>query len=132
MSLQPEGYIALYRNYQADFPRLGTLAKSTVDNALKELKTEFPELNRANLKQKKNWDLKLEKYEQALTKNHLNFKCGVLLYKKGQKQNEIFSNGMTKHFTDFLDFLGQKIELKGWSGYAGGLDTKAGSTGEYR
>jgi hypothetical protein len=34
-------------------------------------------------------------------------------------------------FDEFLDFLGDKIPLKGWKGYRGDLDLKAGSTGEF-
>jgi RAP1 GTPase activating protein 1 len=30
-----------------------------------------------------------------------------------------------------LDFLGDKIELQGWKGFAGGLDIKSGTTGTH-
>lgn len=35
-------------------------------------------------------------------------------------------------FEEFLNFIGQRIELKGHQGYTGGLDVKStGSTGKY-
>jgi hypothetical protein len=37
----------------------------------------------------------------------------------------------TPAFQEFLDFLGDKIELQGWKGFSGGLDTKSGTTGQY-
>lgn len=34
-------------------------------------------------------------------------------------------------FSQFLSFLGEKIELKGWKYFRGGLDVKSGSTGTH-
>jgi hypothetical protein len=34
-------------------------------------------------------------------------------------------------FEEFLSFLGEKIELKGWEGYSGGLDTQKNTTGTH-
>jgi hypothetical protein len=40
-----------------------------------------------------------------------------------------FSDGVavetSQDYEDFLKFLGTKIELDGWTGYSGGLDTKS-------
>lgn len=70
------------------------------------------------------------------------FKFGVVYVKNGQTdENDIFSNGMfiaalvtinltvfsehgSEEWNDFLDLLGNKIQLKGWSQYNAGLDTK--------
>lgn len=38
---------------------------------------------------------------------------------------------MSNSLVRFLDLVGTKIELNGYIGYAGGLDTKAGETGEF-
>ncbi|KAI8340862.1 hypothetical protein BC941DRAFT_347507 [Chlamydoabsidia padenii] len=65
--------------------------------------------------------------------NHYQFKCGVLYVKDGQyKEDEWFSNnhGSTS-FDSFLDCLGEKISLKGYQGWAAGLDTKSGDSGDY-
>ncbi|KAI8099312.1 uncharacterized protein BX664DRAFT_253874 [Halteromyces radiatus] len=61
------------------------------------------------------------------------FKCGVLCIKDGQsKEEDWFSNENTSNsFTEFLDCLGEKITLKGYHGWAAGLDTKSGDSGEY-
>lgn len=34
-------------------------------------------------------------------------------------------------YEEFLDFLGDKVELNGWKGFSGGLDTKTGTTGKF-
>jgi hypothetical protein len=53
-------------------------------------------------------------------------KFGVLLCKGGQEdENKMFQNSMTPALEEFLDFMGTKIELAGWTGFAGGLDTSA-------
>lgn len=38
---------------------------------------------------------------------------------------------MSNSLVRFLDLVGTKIELNGYIGYTGGLDTKAGETGEF-
>uniref|UniRef100_A0A8C5U4S0 GTPase-activating Rap/Ran-GAP domain-like protein 3 n=1 Tax=Malurus cyaneus samueli TaxID=2593467 RepID=A0A8C5U4S0_9PASS len=63
----------------------------------------------------------------------VNFKFGVLYAKDGQlTDDEMFSNETgSESFQRFLHLLGDKITLKGWSGYRGGLDTKNGTTGTH-
>ncbi|XP_054265950.1 rap1 GTPase-activating protein 1 isoform X2 [Macrosteles quadrilineatus] len=61
-----------------------------------------------------------------------NFKFGVLYQRFGQTSEEqLFSN---KHaspaFEEFLNLLGQRIQLKDHKGYRGGLDTQYGQTGD--
>ncbi|KAJ3435092.1 gtpase-activating rap/ran-gap domain-like protein [Anaeramoeba flamelloides] len=60
------------------------------------------------------------------------FKFGVLYIEEGQtKEQEYLSNTEpSKEFLEFLDLLGEEIELEGWSRYKGGLDTKRGTCGE--
>ena len=86
-------------------------------------------------------------YEEKFSQK--NFKFGFLRVKNGQtSDNEIYSNGkdwsfatnkqankthnvvseMSEEFCEFLDFLGTKIELKGWTRFAGGLNTKSSSS----
>uniref|UniRef100_A0A667IDQ0 GTPase-activating Rap/Ran-GAP domain-like protein 3 n=1 Tax=Lynx canadensis TaxID=61383 RepID=A0A667IDQ0_LYNCA len=61
----------------------------------------------------------------------VNFKFGVLFAKDGQlTDDEMFSNEIgSDAFQKFLHLLGDKITLKGWTGYRGGLDTKNDTTG---
>jgi len=57
----------------------------------------------------------------------VNFKFGVLFAKDGQlTDDEMLSNEIgSDAFQKFLNLLGDKITLKGWTGYRGGLDTKS-------
>lgn len=61
----------------------------------------------------------------------VNFKFGVLYAKEGQStDDEVFSNvTSSEEFEKFLELLGQKIELKGWKKYRGGLDVRNDMTG---
>jgi len=47
-------------------------------------------------------------------------------------ENEFFSNVETSpEFEEFLDLLGEKIELLGWPHHSGGLDTQKGRSGTH-
>lgn len=35
------------------------------------------------------------------------------------------NTGLSRNLHDFLTLLGHKVQLKGYQGYAGGLDTKS-------
>ena len=54
------------------------------------------------------------------------YKFGVLHIRKDQHtEEEWFSNsGLSHDLEELLDLLGERITLEGYSGYAGGLDTK--------
>lgn len=56
-----------------------------------------------------------------------------MLVKEGQtREEEWFSNQHdSEPFNDFLDIIGKRVELKGYTGWTGGLDTKSGDSGEY-
>ncbi|KAI8337763.1 hypothetical protein BC941DRAFT_352872 [Chlamydoabsidia padenii] len=60
------------------------------------------------------------------------YKFGVLTIKDNQTtEEEWFSNtGITRAFDRFLNMIGDRITLKGYDGYAAGLDTKTGETGD--
>jgi len=72
--------------------------------------------------------LRLEK--QQIIKN---YKFGVLYVKEGQRnENEMYSNvDGSPQFDEFLNFLGDKVVLQGFSGFRGGLDVNKNSTGKY-
>jgi hypothetical protein len=43
---------------------------------------------------------------------------------------DIFSNtGGSVDWYEFLNFIGEKVRLKGWNRFAGGLDVKTDTTG---
>ncbi|XP_060794267.1 rap1 GTPase-activating protein 1 isoform X15 [Neoarius graeffei] len=60
-----------------------------------------------------------------------NFKFGVIYQKFGQTvEEELFGNNEeSPAFVEFLEFLGQKIELHDFKGFRGGLDVTHGQTG---
>lgn len=72
----------------------------------------------------------LDAYEKSLF--CANYKFGVLYAKEGQSQNEMFGNqDGSPAFHHFLELLGDRIELMGWSNFRGGLDVKHGHTGSH-
>ncbi|KAF1799089.1 hypothetical protein FB192DRAFT_1394810 [Mucor lusitanicus] len=60
------------------------------------------------------------------------YKFGVLTVGEGQHtEEEWFSNtDMSEGFDKFLNIIGKPVRLKGYQGYAAGLDTKTGESGE--
>ncbi|XP_076022770.1 rap1 GTPase-activating protein 1 isoform X5 [Genypterus blacodes] len=60
-----------------------------------------------------------------------NFKFGVIYQKFGQtSEEELFVNSEeSPAFEEFLEFLGEKIELHNFKGFRGGLDVNHGQTG---
>ncbi|KXJ73963.1 hypothetical protein RP20_CCG014649 [Aedes albopictus] len=62
-----------------------------------------------------------------------NFKFGAVYMKAGQKMDdEMLSNEYgSADFDDFLALLGEKVRLKDWERYRGGLDVKGDMTGKY-
>ncbi|XP_029006172.1 rap1 GTPase-activating protein 1 isoform X9 [Betta splendens] len=61
-----------------------------------------------------------------------NFKFGVIYQKFGQtSEEELFGNmEESSAFVEFLEFLGEKIELHDFKGFRGGLDVTHGQTGK--
>jgi hypothetical protein len=57
------------------------------------------------------------------------YKIGVLYWKENQDENEAFSNQHSEEFDDFLKILGDKIQLKGWDKFRGGLNVTDDVTG---
>ncbi|XP_044852062.1 rap1 GTPase-activating protein 1 isoform X3 [Mauremys mutica] len=68
-------------------------------------------------------------FDEHVLSNH--FKFGVIYQKLGQtSEEELF--GTTEEspaFMEFLDFLGQKVQLQDFKGFRGGLDVTHGQTG---
>ncbi|XP_054729663.1 GTPase-activating Rap/Ran-GAP domain-like protein 3 isoform X1 [Anastrepha obliqua] len=63
----------------------------------------------------------------------VNFKFGVVYMQPGQDcDDEMLSNqDASQDFEDFLHILGERIRLKGWDRFRGGLDVKGDMTGKY-
>lgn len=73
-------------------------------------------------------ELILQYDEHVLTNT---YKFGVIYHKFGQtNESELFSNASTTPaFDEFLEILGDRVALKDFDGYRGGLDTNYGQTG---
>ncbi|KJH53689.1 Rap/ran-GAP [Dictyocaulus viviparus] len=61
------------------------------------------------------------------------YKVGIMYCKAGQSTEEHMYNNehSSEAFDEFLDFIGQRIRLKGWDQYKGGLDTRGDTTGTH-
>ncbi|XP_022090210.1 uncharacterized protein LOC110979045 isoform X2 [Acanthaster planci] len=62
-----------------------------------------------------------------------NFKFGVIYERYGQTtEEELFGNvNSSAAFNEFLEVIGDKIELKNFTGFRGGLDVQHGQTGSH-
>jgi hypothetical protein len=69
--------------------------------------------------------------EQTRAKRYYSF--GVLYARDGQtREEEMFRNRTgSSEFDKFLSLLGDKVTLKGWNRFAGGLDQKSDRSGKY-
>jgi len=96
------------------------------------IKAASPTLPARRLKRVNRQDLSaaLLDFEQKQTIK--GFKFGVLYCAPGQvREDELFTNEHgSPEFEEFLDFLGDRIELLGWNKFRAGLDVTNGSTGE--
>ncbi|XP_067943667.1 signal-induced proliferation-associated 1-like protein 2 [Watersipora subatra] len=61
------------------------------------------------------------------------YKVGIMYCKAGQStEEEMYNNeNASLAFTQFLDLIGRKVELKGFQNFKGGLDNKTDTTGAY-
>ncbi|XP_074704154.1 rap1 GTPase-activating protein 1 isoform X1 [Strix aluco] len=68
-------------------------------------------------------------FDEHVLSNH--FKFGVIYQKLGQtSEEELFSTTEeSPAFTEFLDVLGQRVQLRDFKGFRGGLDVTHGQTG---
>lgn len=120
---------ALVRS-RKDYTRV--LIDASMDR-VKAIKAAVPDLAKVNLVKIKGPELSEEmaKMEAKEVVLGTRYKFGVLYAKAGQTEDEIFANEKpSADFEEFLDFLGDRISLQGWTKYTGGLDVKSGSTGE--
>ena len=118
---------------------------------LSYVKGQFPELSKTSFSQTHD-DVELhkdlERYEEQMIQKK--YKFGILLVREGQtEEDDMMANGkrasglsscgltvrtlisaslaveMSEGFQGFLNFLGERITLKGWQHFRGGLDVKS-------
>eukprot|EP00128_Syssomonas_multiformis_P001862 Colp12_sorted_trinity150504_noHs@18102 len=96
------------------------------------LQALFPDLDVSTLKRNKKAGLPQELVEIDKKQVIVNYKFGVLYSTKDQTlEEDMFNNDVASPtFQEFLNFLGDRIQLKGWQGYRGGLDVKDDTTGK--
>jgi len=59
-------------------------------------------------------------------------KFGVIYAKDGQNENDMYNNVTgSKQFEEFLDLMGQKINMLGWTHYRGDFSSKASQESRY-
>lgn len=102
-------------------------SKPSTKDLLLSLKKELPYLSKIKFEKVKNEKIipELIQLESVLSFKP-RMKVGILYVKGDQTdENEMFGNNeMTPAFDEFLNFIGERITLKDWTGFSGGLDTK--------
>ncbi|ODN05612.1 Signal-induced proliferation-associated 1-like protein 1 [Orchesella cincta] len=103
----------------------GTHAKDVLEFLLPEVQLSCLKLGTSGPQTE---DLLLKLDEQVLTYRH---KVGIMYCKAGQSTEEEMYNNESAGpaFNEFLDLIGNRIRLKGFDKYTGGLDNKDDSTG---
>jgi len=114
------------------------ISRTTSSNPVefqKMLKATDSAFETANFRLEKNPAIvdRLTDFERAQVPT--TFKFGILYCRAGQTtEAEMFANNFehtSPEYDKFLSLLGQKVELKGWKKFSGGLDTSTGLTGEH-
>ncbi len=72
---------------------------------------------------------KLIEFERVMRDTHR--RVGIVRWKAGQSEDQALTNGISPEFDEFLTFFGQRVRLKGWKGFRGGLDVQNDETGEW-
>ncbi|PRP79617.1 hypothetical protein PROFUN_12807 [Planoprotostelium fungivorum] len=115
---------------------------STMKDQLKWLKSNYSKFKNSN-NEKLNFNTKWVSISDPNLDSDLadmeqkeivrRYKFGVIYQREGQdSEDQFFSNVETSpDYEEFLRFLGTMIELDGWTGYTGGLDTKKNTTGTH-
>ncbi|XP_066244731.1 GTPase-activating Rap/Ran-GAP domain-like protein 3 isoform X2 [Euwallacea similis] len=102
---------------------------------VKQILSNFPNMDKVEKGPKEIFSPDIQKDLLLLEEQEgsVNFKFGVIFMKQGQtSDDEILSNEYgSPNFDQFLTLLGDKIRLKGWDKYRGGLDTKGDMTGKH-
>jgi len=88
-----------------------------------------------NLVSVESTELEQELVQWEERSNSKNYKFGILYCKSGQKgEQEIFGNqdhDESAEFSSLLDCLGDKVRLKKWTKFSGGLNTEEDLDGKY-
>ncbi|XP_072152302.1 GTPase-activating Rap/Ran-GAP domain-like protein 3 isoform X3 [Bemisia tabaci] len=129
----PQYRAILWRKYGAQ--KIVLPYTSNKPMTVKQILSNFPNMDKLEKGPKEIFTPEIQKDLLLLEEQEgsVNFKFGVLYTKPGQPtDDEMFSNEEgSEEFDNFIDLLGEKIRLKGWDKYRGGLDVKGDMTGKY-
>ncbi|KAL0850430.1 hypothetical protein ABMA28_012236 [Loxostege sticticalis] len=102
---------------------------------VKQILAQFPSMERVDKVPREITCAELQKDILLLEEQEgsVNFKIGVMLMKPAQKtDDEMLSNEKGDEKWDrFISLLGDKIRLRGWNRFRGGLDVKGDMTGSH-
>lgn len=100
---------------------------------LKALRKMQASIADVKLTQVRDAELQRRLAEMELRQIVNNYKFGVLYAREGQRaEEEMFQNREpSAEFEDFLALLGERIALRGWQEYRGGLDVRGDLTGTH-
>ncbi|XP_054270708.1 GTPase-activating Rap/Ran-GAP domain-like protein 3 isoform X2 [Macrosteles quadrilineatus] len=102
---------------------------------VKQILSNFPNMEKLEKGPKEIFSPDIQKDLLLLEEQEgsVNFKFGVLYTKPAQVcDDEMFSNETgSEEFDRFIRLLGDKVRLKGWDKYRGGLDVKGDMTGRH-
>ncbi|XP_025208054.1 GTPase-activating Rap/Ran-GAP domain-like protein 3 isoform X1 [Melanaphis sacchari] len=102
---------------------------------VKQILSNFPAMDKLEKGPKEIFSPEIQKDLLLLEEQEgsVNFKFGVLYTKPSQlTDDEMLSNeNGSEEFNQFISLLGNRVRLKGWDKYRGGLDVKGDMTGEY-
>ncbi|KAH9645820.1 hypothetical protein HF086_012547 [Spodoptera exigua] len=102
---------------------------------VKQILGQFPSMERVDKVPREITCAELQKDVLLLEEQEgsVNFKIGVMLMKPGQKtDDEMLSNEKgDEKWERFISLLGDKIRLRGWNRFRGGLDVKGDMTGSH-
>lgn len=122
----------LYRNKKGDY--IVELNAKSKGNLSKQLRTIAPDLQ-GDVPFFEVRDPELIEDLKHMEDRHLikAYKFGVIYCKENEvDENDMFSNTKTSpEFEEFLSWMGEKVRLKGYKGFRGGLDVEHNTTGSH-
>jgi len=125
-------YLKCIVRTQDDFFRLWI--PTDYSNFKKKIKTIFEEFENVKflVMKRKGFSDDLYDLEKTDMRPYVYYKFGVLYVKPGMNETDIYAAvEESQDFREFLDFIGQRVQLKGFSNYNGLLDTERDANGPH-
>eukprot|EP00727_Mastigamoeba_balamuthi_P014629 m51a1_g9792 putative domain-containing protein (854) ;mRNA; f:1757168-1760762 len=106
--------------------------EATPQELVRAFRRQFPVYSLYNFQLILQHELELALSDFEVRQHISHFKFGVLYGADGQGsvEDDLYNNKTgSEEYEDFLSLLGTRIDIVGWQGYRGGLDTNSGATG---